>query len=432
MLSGQVEDTNLRDGGTAAQRPRVYLHIGGPKTGTTYLQTILWQKRAALRADGVLYPGAHFGAHLDAAFDLRDAGFRGVKEPWVAGSWSRLVEEARTWDGTVVFSQELFSPATNEHVDRALADLSFAEVHVVYTARDLTRQIPAAWQEDLKNRGASTFDEFVEGQLGPVENKVKPAERFWRIRDAPDILSRWSRVLPPERVHVITVPRPGAPQTWLWERFAGLIGLDPELYDTSVAQGNLSLGTAETQFLRTLNVQLDDRIGWATYNRFVKLYLAQEVLSGRQGKERIELGAGQHERAAAQSEELATEFADRSYDIVGNLGDLVPAPETPRQSPVGPPSPSVQSEMALDALVGLLERIDSMRRKEEQLRERTERLEQEIARRRRQPVKTLIRDASERHRMVMRVRVAWWHAVEWTAGIASKIRSSRPAVSNDG
>ena len=36
---------------------RVYVHVGLPKTGTTYLQHMLWESREALAADGVLFPG---------------------------------------------------------------------------------------------------------------------------------------------------------------------------------------------------------------------------------------------------------------------------------------------------------------------------------------------------------------------------------------
>ena len=37
---------------------RVYLHVGLPKTATTYLQTILWANRDALEGQGVRLPGA--------------------------------------------------------------------------------------------------------------------------------------------------------------------------------------------------------------------------------------------------------------------------------------------------------------------------------------------------------------------------------------
>ena len=35
------------------------------------------------------------------------------------------------------------------------------EVHVVLTARDLARQIPAEWQENVKHRGRRSFARFM-------------------------------------------------------------------------------------------------------------------------------------------------------------------------------------------------------------------------------------------------------------------------------
>lgn len=421
-------------GGTSGRalndHPVVYLHVGGPKTGTTYLQSILWHNRVALREDGVLYPGDYFAAHVHAAFDLRDAGFRGAKDPWVVGAWKRFVDEARSSGGAVVISHELFAPSTAEQVDRALADLNFAEVHVVYTVRDLTRQIPAAWQEDIKNRGVSTFDEFVEGQLDPVENHVEPAQRFWRVRDAIEVLDRWTRDIPYRRVHVVTVPPPDAPKGLLWERFAGLIGVDPGRYDTSVARGNLSLGPDETNLLRSLNVALDGRIDWPTYNRFVKHHLAQQVLTRRSGPARIALSEAQHARAAAQSKELAEEIRARGYDVVGDLDELTSAPpaEASAQSAAGEPSGGSQLDAAVEGMAGLLEHMGRTR----QRGVRAEDLERELAQRRSQPIKTIVRDLSERNRALMRARVAWWHLVErWRkrrasdgGGSAARMRSA--------
>ena len=38
---------------------RVFLHIGEPKTGTTFLQQVMWSNRAELAAQGVVLPGHH-------------------------------------------------------------------------------------------------------------------------------------------------------------------------------------------------------------------------------------------------------------------------------------------------------------------------------------------------------------------------------------
>jgi hypothetical protein len=51
-LEGGVEVTV-----SAAQGPkRVLLHVGTPKTGTSYLQDVLFRNRELLREHGILYP----------------------------------------------------------------------------------------------------------------------------------------------------------------------------------------------------------------------------------------------------------------------------------------------------------------------------------------------------------------------------------------
>ena len=55
-----------------------------------------------------------------------------------------------------------------------------AEVHVVYSARDLGRQIPAAWQESIKQGRKWPFRKF----LAPLPGRGKPW--FVRAFDLPD------------------------------------------------------------------------------------------------------------------------------------------------------------------------------------------------------------------------------------------------------
>ena len=53
--------------GSTAMARRVYLHIGLPKTGTTYLQTLMWNNREVLAGQGVLLPGDSRRQHLWAS-----------------------------------------------------------------------------------------------------------------------------------------------------------------------------------------------------------------------------------------------------------------------------------------------------------------------------------------------------------------------------
>ena len=50
-----------------------------------------------------------------------------------------------------------------------MAGLVGSEVHLVYSARDLARQIPAEWQEGVKHQRKVGFDAFL--------NQVQGAKR---------------------------------------------------------------------------------------------------------------------------------------------------------------------------------------------------------------------------------------------------------------
>ena len=344
-------------------KPVVYFHVGAPKTGTTFLQRVLFQNREALREAGTLYPGETFGAHVHAAFDLRNAGFQGYQDPRTAEAWSTMVTQARDWNGPVIISQELFSPATRTQIDTALDDLSFADVHLVYTARELSRQIPAAWQEDLKNRFTPTFDEFVSAIRKPELEGNTLGKMFWRMQDAPEVLARWSRNLPPDHVHVITVPKIADPPDLLWRRFAGVVGIDPDAYDTSNAFTNTSLGAAESTFLRRINLALDDEVGWPLYNEMIKHHLAQDVLTGRGTGKSAPLQPDDAAWAAERSETIVDGLASAGYEIVGTLDDLrVTSSDAPDQPPVEP-SAEEQLEIAVEAIAAILLRISRLRRK---------------------------------------------------------------------
>ncbi|MFI0372750.1 hypothetical protein ACH35V_33225 [Actinomadura sp. 1N219] len=350
-------------GAAQSPRPAVFLHVGAAKSGTTFLQHVLWHNRDRLRERGVLYPGEDIAAHVRAAFDLRRTFFSGASDPRTRGAWRALVDEARAWPGDVIVSQELFAPARPANVRQAMADLDFADVHVVFTVRDLGRQIPAHWQEDVKNRFATPFSEFVAALRRRNWRTFESARLFWGLQDPVAVLGRWGAGLPPERVHVITLPKPGAPHDLLWRRFCTATGLVPDDYDLSTTFANPSLGLPETQFLLRLNEALGDRVGWHAYNDDVKLFLAQHVLAARPSPVRIELPAEHVPWAAERAVEMAEDLRAAGYNVVGDLYELMPtAASGPALGtvPAHPPDEPRWAEMAdvgVDAISALLRRV---------------------------------------------------------------------------
>lgn len=308
----------------AGRKPTVFLHVGAPKTGTTYLQRVLWRNQRALEGDGVLFPGQRPGDHFQAALDLRDVLFQGHDDPAVPGAWQRVCDQARRWQGSVVvISHEVLAWATEEHARKAVESLRPADVHVVCTARDLVRQIPAVWQETVKNRGLVGFPRFLQSLREPDEPGPW-GKAFWAAQDPIDVLRRWGAAVPPERVHVVTVPPAGTPQGLLWERFAGLLGLNPARYKTDLRGSNVSLGRAEVEVLRRVNRMLGDDVDWPTYERLFKRELAETILARRPGAVKVTLPAGWHPWAAKQSERMVKGVRGSGYDVVGDLEELLP------------------------------------------------------------------------------------------------------------
>ena len=68
---------------------RVLLHVGTPKTGTSYLQDVLYHNRRTLAAANILYPADRFDAHFLAALDLMRLPWGGL-EAEAVGAWDRL------------------------------------------------------------------------------------------------------------------------------------------------------------------------------------------------------------------------------------------------------------------------------------------------------------------------------------------------------
>ena len=332
---------------TADTASAVYLHIGEPKTGTTFLQQVLWRNRSALAQHGLMLPGARPLAHWRAAQDLRDVQQRPNDPvgPFV-GSWDRLARQALRAPRVAVISHELIAAVTAEQAARAVESFGSTDVHVVLTVRDMATLLPAEWQESVKHRSARSWDDWL---ADVIDREAVAADRrrwwFWRVHDTLEILRVWSHCVPRERIHVVTVPPRGGRRELLWERFAEAIDLDPTAVDTSLARSNESLGLAEVELLRRVNQSLPEELPDWFYMKIVKESLAHKTLARRPTRGRLELPGERDAWAQAQGEQLSDGLRRGGFHVVGDLEDLVPRPVTgPRARP-----DDVTAEQLLDA-----------------------------------------------------------------------------------
>lgn len=341
---------------------RVLVHIGAPKTGTSFVQDLLFQNREVLAEAGTLYPADRFDEHFLAALDLMELTWGGLERDAV-GAWDRLAARARAWQGTTVISHEILATATRSQVRRALDSFGDAEVHVILSARDLARQIPAEWQENVKHRRTLSYRAFLDTVTDP-DRTGELASWFWGVQEVPDILDRWGSSLPPGHVHLVTVPKPGAPKDLLWRRFAQVLDLDPDAYRARQVRANPSLGVPQTAFVRRVNQRVNRGVLPNHYYRqFVRELLGHQNLSVEiePGVKADRLTVPPEVRAWATelSEHWIKVLADRGYDVVGSLDDLRPDPQRPDLAYSDPDAPDEDEvrEVAMDAVVVLLKEV---------------------------------------------------------------------------
>ncbi|MEU4563043.1 hypothetical protein AB0F72_32070 [Actinoplanes sp. NPDC023936] len=331
---------------------RVFLHVGAPKTGSTYVQNVLWNNADALKSAGILLPGGSW-AQDQAMTDLREVEWRDPRASW---TWARLAEEIRKWDGDAIVSNEALGGATPAQAARGVAAFAPAEVHVIVSGRDLWRTFPSMWQQSVRARNKWSFTEF----LTAVEQGR--FETFWEMHTPNRMLRKWGDLVPAERRHLITVPGPGAPRDTLWHRFAGVTGIPDGVCDLEDPTANPSLGAAEIEVLRRVNAALGDRFPHRTpYQLVVQRHLVNAVLKNGRNDVRFGVGLDRAGWVAEMAEQQIAELRDYPCHVVGDLDELRPANMTETSSPDDLDDSRILAT-AIETIVGMLEHADALSR----------------------------------------------------------------------
>jgi len=305
---------------------RVFLHVGLPKSGTTYVQAVMARNKDRLREQGLLFPGADWQQQVLAIRDLREMTVPSARPSKVAGSWAELTREVSEWSGDAAISMEWLCAADEHHIRRAVADLAPATVHVVFTVRDLGRTIPAAWQEFAQNRQDWTWQEFLDGVVADDPMAARPGRAFWAQQDVEALTRRWATVVSPKRVQVVTVPHPGAPPDLLWRRLCTVFGIEAAGHVTEGLGGNASLGYESAELMRRVNWVVRDRgMPPGTYERVFKHGLAKKGLAQRKKLEStLVVPAGHRDWLTRRAAQQVQALEAMDVQIVGTLDDLSP------------------------------------------------------------------------------------------------------------
>ena len=351
---------------------RVLLHVGTPKTGTSYLQEVLFRNRRVLEGAGIRYPADRFDAHFLAALDLMRLPWGGLEREAI-GAWDRLAGQVRRHRGTSIISHEILATASRSQVARALDSLGHdgtpqgTEVHVMLSVRDLVRQIPAEWQENVKHRSPISYQRFLDRDPRPA---------------TPD----------PDRQLVLGRPGdPGHPRA-LGSRAA--TGTDPSDHRAAAGRSARVVVEAVQPGLRPRRPRSRPRGGAGQpVTRRARDGIAAPDQQVRQRRRRADRLPSPGPRAARPPDVVAAhpvatarvasrraplgdevadswiaEISARGYDVIGELADLVGAPATDDWCDPDQPVERQVASAGVDAIKALLLENARLLRVEDQLR----------------------------------------------------------------
>ena len=313
----------------------VYLHIGGPSTGTTYLQRVMAANRDVLTRAGFLLPGRSWRDVVLATHDALSLARTSAAHETdltraAGGRWDRLAEEMTGHRGKAsVLSMEFLCWAKPEAAARIVASLGGTEgreVHVVLTVRDTASVLRSQWQTNCRNGSDVPLRRLIWGLRQIVEKDDVPASRPERMIDRamgiPRMIDTWVPLVGADRFHVVTVPYRSDDPDLLWKRFAGVVGIDASRCRERSVESNASLGLPSSELMRLLNIELGP-VARSEYLRTMKALLARDILGERADQERkVTLNREGRNVSARWNKRVREAIRTSGVHLVGDLEDL--------------------------------------------------------------------------------------------------------------
>jgi hypothetical protein len=331
----------------------VVLHIGPHKTGTTAIQTALYDARKIVREHGTQYAGPGRQPYLAALYATGHLGRRGDPTP-EARHWKALIREVGRASGRrVVISSERFATATDEAIPRILDDLGRDRVHVIVTLRPLAKILPSQWQQYVQNGLRLTYSEWLD-HVFEGQPYTQPTPDFWVRHSHGELVRRWADAVGVDNITVIVVD--DEDHTMLTRSFEALLALPDGLLVPERTNRSLTLG--ETEIIRLLNGEHASR-GWSNgdYRQFIRkgatIEMKRRVPDAAEFA--IDTPMWAAERAAAASAAAAKEVASLGVRVMGDLDQLTRLPSaTTTESLAERPAPDVPAAAAAAGIVGAI------------------------------------------------------------------------------
>ncbi|MGQ0623096.1 MAG: hypothetical protein ACT4PP_00330 [Sporichthyaceae bacterium] len=331
------------------------LHIGTPKSGTTYLQRAAAANREALLAAGARYPGTAINHRIPVlALMGQEMGWGGAERLPSPAKWKQLMAEVEA-DRTrrIYLSNESATLCDDAQAERFMAGLG-PNTHVLITLRGYGALLGSNWQQHVKTGAKISFEKWLRAVLAdPPTTDVGLA--YDRRINLSAVVDRWVRVAGAERVTVVIADK--RRPTFLTDVLADLLGVPREVLAAESSDGfsaNRSMSYPEVEMIRALNevVRSGGRTDWAQYSMLVRTGATARMLAMRspaKGEPSVVLP----EWAAAIAEPRSRAHADAveasGARIIGSVQSLYEPVSTVAELPV---ITAVPIAAAAEALAG--------------------------------------------------------------------------------
>jgi len=167
------------------------IHAGYMKTGSTSLQSSLFNNRELLENNNYIYP--EIGLRLSCHHGILDAFM--FDQTDVLENYFNQLNQIE--DKTVILSSEIFSILTLEKVKKLSESLNFDSVRVIFYQRNFMDYIFSTWVQSLVHGSTKNFSEFYNTIYDPPE-----FEEMDHLLDFDSTYKKWANCFSRESIEI--------------------------------------------------------------------------------------------------------------------------------------------------------------------------------------------------------------------------------------